>query len=213
MSAKSGQLQPAGQQPDGRRRDPSRRASSLHLPALRPCHEHPADLHARQVHSCATGWCMHAITLHVLCLHHLLIVPLWLRQGRSRLARVWPHAQRRIRAGYVCAVIVSAASLPCATMSRSRCTPLLPPPPTAALRHYRHKAAATSDHGGAASDFLPRGLSNTRPQICATRCTAATRGRVSNKPTHSATRHPSDGPGCFRVLAALCTAPAPEHRG
>ena len=32
--------------------------------------------------------------------------------------------------------------------------------------------------------FLPRGLSNTCPQVCATRSAVASHGQVSNKPKH-----------------------------
>ena len=34
--------------------------------------------------------------------------------------------------------------------------------------------------------FLPRGLSNTCPQVCATRSAVASHGQVSNKPKHYA---------------------------
>ena len=63
-----------------------------------------------------------------------------------------------------------------------RCKPRLPQPPTTALRHYRHRAAATSDHRGTARGFLPRALSNTRPQVFGRRCNVPVCGRVSNKP-------------------------------
>lgn len=35
--------------------------------------------------------------------------------------------------------------------------------------------------------FLPRGLSNTCPQVCATRSAVASHGQVSNKPKHQPT--------------------------
>ena len=35
--------------------------------------------------------------------------------------------------------------------------------------------------------FLPRGLSNTCPQVCATRSAVASHGQVSNKPKHKLT--------------------------
>jgi hypothetical protein len=83
------------------------------------------------------------------------------------------------------------------------------PPPTVRLHHYRHRAVATSDHRGTARGFLPRGLSNTCPQVCATRGTVASHGQVSNKPKHFRT---SDQAGSshandrFQSAAALCRA-------
>ena len=70
------------------------------------------------------------------------------------------------------------------TTARMGLKPGLIPPPTVGLHHYRHRAVATSDHRGTARGFLPRGLSNTCPQVCATRPAEALRGQVSNKPKH-----------------------------
>ena len=70
-------------------------------------------------------------------------------------------------------------ALCCLDCAASSCCPNLP---TAALRHYRHRAVATSQHRGTARGFLPRALSNTRPQVCGGRCNVPARGRVSNKP-------------------------------
>ena len=39
--------------------------------------------------------------------------------------------------------------------------------------------------------FLPRGLSNTCPQVCATRSAVASHGQVSNKPKHQLTPGPA----------------------
>ena len=75
------------------------------------------------------------------------------------------------------------------------CKPALRSPPPTALHHYRHRAVATSDHRGTARGFLPRGLSNTCPQVCPMRRTVASHGQVSNKPKQSL---PIAGPVCWR---------------
>ena len=49
--------------------------------------------------------------------------------------------------------------------------------------------------------FLPRGLSNTCPQVCATRSAVASHGQVSNKPKQEQTF--SDG--SFRAVHRLCS--------
>jgi len=48
--------------------------------------------------------------------------------------------------------------------------------------------------------FLPRGLSNTCPQVCATRSAVASHGQVSNKPKQ---KMPVFGSGTVIYWAAL----------
>jgi hypothetical protein len=60
-------------------------------------------------------------------------------------------------------------------------------PPTAALHHYRHRAVATSDHRATGRGFLPRGLSNTCPQVGTMHRAVPLHGQVSNKPKQRGT--------------------------
>jgi len=102
------------------------------------------------------------------------------RQDPSRLAAARSRAQRFNHGR----PIGLASSVRSKTAARLRRKPVLRPPPTAVLHHYRHRAPAPSTHRGVGRGFLPRGLSNTCPQVCATRPTEALRGQVSNKPRH-----------------------------
>jgi hypothetical protein len=47
---------------------------------------------------------------------------------------------------------------------------------------FSYSAVATSSHRGMARGFLPRALSNTRPQTSGMRSILAALGQVSNKP-------------------------------
>ena len=53
-------------------------------------------------------------------------------------------------------------------------------------RHYRHSAVAIQRHRGTARGFLPRGLSNTCPQVGAMRCIVVSHRQVSNKTIETA---------------------------